>query len=170
MSDAVLNESQWQGAAALSVPSAWTRGRTVSAAIVAVAVGLMGLGAVMTFSATATIDAPMVGWPFWQYPALRQLVFLAGALVAMLLMTQVSYRIWGRGRGVPAMILLVLALAASAAVLVPGLGVEVNHASRWLSFGPAAWGLRIQPSEIVKVAMPVFLAVWMAQRVDIRLF
>ncbi len=174
MSDAVLSGSQWretpQGAGAMSVPSAWTRGRTVSAAVVAVAAGLMGLGAVMTFSATATIDAPMVGWPFWHYPALRQLVFLAGALVAMLLMTQVSYRIWGRGCGVPAMILLVLALAASAAVLVPGVGLEVNHARRWLGVGPAAWGARIQPSEIVKVAMPVFLAVWMAQRADIRRF
>jgi len=150
--------------------AAWTRGRVVSAAIVAVATGLMGLGAVMTFSAAATIDEPMVGWPFWHYPALRQLVFLVGALMAMLVMTQVSYRIWGRADGWPAMILLGIALAASAAVLVPGVGLEVNNARRWLGVGPAEWGLRIQPSEIVKVGLPVFLAVWIARRADIRRF
>lgn len=171
MSDAVFNESQWRGAVhAPSASNVWTRGRTVSAAIVAVAAGLMGLGAVMTFSAAATIDAPMVGWPFWQYPALRQLVFLAGALIAMLLMTQVSYRVWGRGRGLPAMILLAISLAASATVLVPGIGLEINNARRWIGFGPANWGLRIQPSELVKVAMPVFLAVWMTRLADIRRF
>jgi cell division protein FtsW len=142
----------------------------VSAAIVALATGLMGLGAVMNFSAAATFNEPMIGWPFWHYPALRQLVFLIGALVAMLIMTQVPYRIWRGVRGLPAVILLLVALAASAAVLVPGIGLEVNNARRWLGFGPASWGLRIQPSEVVKVALPIFLSVWMANRADVRRF
>jgi cell division protein FtsW len=88
----------------------------------------------------------------------------------MLLMTQVSYRIWGRGRGVPAMILLGLSLAASAVVLVAGIGSKINGAQRWLQVGPESWGLRIQPSELVKLAMPIFLAVWITQLADIRRF
>ncbi|HSW45028.1 MAG TPA: putative peptidoglycan glycosyltransferase FtsW [Phycisphaerae bacterium] len=174
MSDVTWKHTVAQGAPPdLGVESqahGWTRGRTVSAAIVAIATGLMGLGAVMTFSAAATIDQPMIGWPFWQYPALRQLVFLIGALVAMLIMTQVSYRIWGRAGGLPSMILLLIALGGSALVLVPGIGLEVNNARRWLGFGPASWGLRIQPSEVVKVALTLFLAVWIARRADIRKF
>jgi len=174
MSDAVLTGLDHRDVLLASggdaVSTGWTRGRTVSAAIVALATGLMGLGAVMTFSAAATFNEPMIGWPFWHYPALRQLVFLVGALVAMLIMTQVPYRIWRGARGLPAVFLLLVALAASVAVLVPGIGLEVNNARRWLGFGPASWGLRIQPSEVVKVALPIFLSVWMANRADIRRF
>jgi len=149
--------------------SAW-RGRLVSTAIVALATGLMAIGAVMTFSAAASLDRPMVGWPFWEYPALRQLVFLLGALVAMLIMTHVPYRWWCALDGKPAWILLVLSLVGCALVFVPGVGEEINNAKRWIRLGPASYGLRIQPSEIVKIAMPIFLACWIATRVNIRQF
>jgi len=148
----------------------WTRGRALSVAIVAVATGLMGIGAIMTFSASAVGDGPVIGWPIWDYPAMRQLVFLAAALAAMLVMTCVPYRVWGRGGGWPAMVLVACALAASALVLVPGVGLEVNNARRWIQVGPARFGFRIQPSEFLKLAMPVFLAVWMGQRADVRRF
>jgi cell division protein FtsW len=55
-----------------------------------------------------------------------------------------------------------------ALVYVPGLGVEVNGARRWVQFGPASWGLRFQPSELLKVALPIFLAYWLARGVADR--
>jgi len=153
-----------------SVDARVWRTRAVSAAIVSVAAGLMAIGAVITFSAAASLEGPMVGWPFWEYPAMRQLVFLAGALVAMLVMTHVPYRCWCRRGGKPAWTLLALALIGSALVFVPGIGEEINNARRWIRLGPTSYGLRIQPSEIVKIALPIFLAVWIAIRVDIRSF
>ncbi|MBE2314696.1 putative lipid II flippase FtsW [Solirubrobacter sp. CPCC 204708] len=45
-------------------------------------------------------------------------------------------------------------------VKVPGLGVEVNGATRWLGFGP----LQFQPSEIVKLALVLHVAAVIAER------
>lgn len=40
------------------------------------------------------------------------------------------------------------------AVLMPGVGKQVNGARRWLAFGP----LSLQPAELAKLAIPLFLA------------
>ena len=44
--------------------------------------------------------------------------------------------------------------------LVPGLGIKVNGAQRWLGLGP----LRVQPSEFAKIGLVVILAVYFAAR------
>ncbi|HOW69766.1 MAG TPA: putative peptidoglycan glycosyltransferase FtsW [Phycisphaerae bacterium] len=157
----IEGESQAEGMA---------RGRAVSISIVSVAVGLMAIGAVMTFSAASGGDRTLIGWPFWKYPALRQVVFLLGALVALLVTTMIPYRLWCRRNGWPTIMLLGLGLATSVLVLVPGIGQEVNNARRWIRLGPESLGLQIQPSEIVKMALPLFLAFWIAQKAQIRLF
>lgn len=45
-------------------------------------------------------------------------------------------------------------LAVALLVLVPLVGVEINNAKRWLSFGP----FTVQPTEFVKLAMIIYLA------------
>ena len=45
-------------------------------------------------------------------------------------------------------------------MLVPGVGVNVNGATRWLGYGP----IQIQPSELVKFA----LLIWVADLLDRR--
>ena len=47
-------------------------------------------------------------------------------------------------------------------MLVPGLGVSVNGSSRWLGYGQ----MRIQPSELAKLAMIIFAADLLARRAD----
>ena len=140
-------------------------------AIVAIAGALMAVGSVMTVSAAAAnTDRAILGWAFWEYPAVRQLVFVAGGLCAMLVMMAIPYRLWAAGRGFLSKVVLGIAVLACAAVLVPGVGVEVNGARRWLQFGPSSFGLRLQASELVKIAMPIFLACWLTVGTDIRLF
>src|SRR5690349_18804240 len=57
-------------------------------------------------------------------------------------------------------LLLFAAFAMLVMVKVPGLGVEVNGATRWLGFGP----LQFQPSEIVKLALVLHVAAVIAER------
>jgi cell division protein FtsW len=51
-------------------------------------------------------------------------------------------------------LLLVAGFALTAAVKVPGVGVNVNGASRWLAMGP----VQFQPSELLKLALILYAA------------
>ncbi|HPD31650.1 MAG TPA: putative peptidoglycan glycosyltransferase FtsW [Phycisphaerae bacterium] len=144
------------------------RAHATSVWIVAVAGGLMAIGAVMTFSASTSIDHPLVIWPVWETDAIRQLAFVTAGLLAMLLMTRVPYTWFSLGRGYLALILLILALGVASLVFVPGLGVASHGAYRWLKI-PGTTS-RFQPSELVKGALPIFIATWTVYRVDIRKF
>jgi len=136
--------------------------------IVAVAGGLMAIGAVMTFSASTSIDHPLVIWPIWQTEAIRQLAFVTMGLIAMLVMTRVPYTWFAAGRGYLALLLLIVAVGVSCLVFVPSLGVKSHGAYRWLRIPGTS--SQFQPSELVKGALPIFLATWTAYRVDVRKF
>ncbi|MDM8006763.1 MAG: putative peptidoglycan glycosyltransferase FtsW [Phycisphaerae bacterium] len=144
------------------------RAHATSVWIVAVAGGLMAIGAVMTFSASTSIDHPLVIWPVWETEAIRQLAFVTTGLLAMLLMARVPYTWFALGRGSLALLLLVLALGVASLVFVPGLGVASHGAYRWLKI--PGTNSRFQPSELVKGALPIFLATWTVYRVNIRKF
>ena len=53
-------------------------------------------------------------------------------------------------------------LALLVAVLMPGLGVSAGGSARWIGFGL----LRLQPSELMKLAMAVFAADIVVRRSD----
>ena len=57
-------------------------------------------------------------------------------------------------------LLLMAAFVMLVMVKIPGLGVEVNGATRWLGFGP----LQFQPSEIVKLALVLHVAAVISER------
>lgn len=154
--------------AQLEVLTPEERARATSVWIVAVAGGLMSIGAVMTFSASTSIDHPLIIWPIWATDAIRQLAFVTVGLIAMLVMTRVPYTLFSAGRGIVALILLLMALGVCCLVFVPGMGVEVKGAVRWLKI--PGTGSRFQPSELVKGALPIFLATWTVYRVEVRKF
>jgi len=54
-------------------------------------------------------------------------------------------------------LLLFLTLILLILVLVPGLGIQSLGARRWLSLG----GLEIQPTELAKLALVIYLAAWL---------
>src|SRR4051794_22020208 len=56
--------------------------------------------------------------------------------------------------------LTVLSAVLLIAVLIPGIGIQVNGARRWLGAGQA----RFQPSELAKIALVIFLANYGATR------
>jgi cell division protein FtsW len=76
----------------------------------------------------------------------------------MLVLARIDYRAW-RKWSVPLVAAAVLLLLA---VLVPGVGVTAGGSARWIGFGL----LRLQPSELMKLAMVVFAADIVVKRTD----
>jgi len=130
-----------------------TSGTTFAALFALIAV-LNLLGLVMVLSASAVTALYDYGTPWYQF--LRQFLWVlvgSGALVFTLRVDYHRWRRWGRLALGASLVLLVL-------VLVPGLGMNVNGASRWLGWGP----LSMQPSEMAKLAMVLFAADLLARR------
>ncbi len=80
----------------------------------------------------------------------RQRMWLIVGAFVFLFFSLFSYR--RIGQFIP--IIIVVTLILLVAVLIPGVGVERNYATRWLGFGP----LLFQPSELAKVAMLLYFA------------
>jgi cell division protein FtsW len=135
----------------VSSPSAVPRRplRITPASVIVICVAaLVVLGLVVLFSASS----PIKGGPYaYLY---KQFIFLAvaiaaGWVVAMVDLEQLRKFAWVVG---------VLALVALLFVLIPGIGIKVNGARRWVGFG----GVRLQVSEFAKLAMVFSLAHYLA--------
>ncbi len=122
--------------------------------VLASTIALLVLGTLMVYSASFVVahnefndDAYFLN---------RQLIWIAVGGVGLLLAMRIDYRRW-RALSLPIMFgcigLLVL-------VLVPGIGSTSYGAVRWLKLG----GVQIQPSEIAKLAIVLYLADWLSRR------
>lgn len=122
--------------------------------VVVLALTLVGIAMVYSASGIKALDALddpryFLGW---------QSVWAAIGLVGMIAASRVDYH---RYR-VLALPLLIVAIVLLVAVLIPGIGTNVNGASRWLRFGPVG----LQPAEFAKVALILYLAFWLGARRD----
>ena len=122
--------------------------RRYDATLVLVVAVLTAFGLVMVASASTSIAERAYGDPlhyFW-----RQSMHVAVATAALVLAARLPIRLWQR----TGPFLMVVAVALLALVLVPGIGREVNGASRWLGVGV----FNLQPSEFAKLAFVIWLA------------
>jgi cell division protein FtsW len=129
----------------------------VDPVLAAVAVALVGIGVVMVFSASA-IEAT-VTFKDPQYFLKRQGIFAVLALIVMWTVSRFDYRRLQHGLvtylvygGVVGMLL----------ACVVGLGKRVGGASRWIALGP----IHIQPAEMAKLALVLWLAYSLAKKGD----
>jgi cell division protein FtsW len=118
------------------------------------ALALLGLGVVMVTSASITFADRELGEPL--YFLVRQSAYLGAGLVAALVCLAVPLRVWEQG----SLVLLIAAFVLLIAVLVPGIGHEVNGAVRWISLGP----VNLQVSEPARLLIIVFLSGYVARR------
>ena len=121
-----------------------------------VALTLLAIGLVMVTSASIATADRQLGEPF--YYGVRQGIFLVVGLLAGLLTFKVRMAHWARA-GVPVLALTFLLLIA---VLIPGIGREVNGASRWISLGP----VNLQVSEPAKLLLFVYLAGYLVRHAE----
>ena len=110
---------------------------------------LLAGGAVMVYSASSA-ESLLNGSGDPSYYLRRYLIFGA---VGLLLLHVLSRRGLGFVR-TAAPLLLVVAFVLTLAVMVPGVGVRINGATRWLAVGP----IQFQPSEFLKIALVLYAA------------
>jgi len=114
------------------------------------------LGAVMVASASITMADRVLDQPF--YYLLRQLVYLGVGGLAAAFCILVPLRAWEQASP----LLLTMAGLLLVAVLLPGVGYEVNGATRWLRVGP----LNLQASEPARLLLLIYLCSYVARRRD----
>ncbi len=121
-------------------------------AVVVAVLNVIGLVMVLSASSVQSLQESDSTWSYF----LRQATWLALATVALVCTVRVDYRRWRR----LALPLLVVSAVLLVAVLHPALGTRVNGARSWFDLGP----LRLQPSEVAKLALLLFSADLLARR------
>jgi cell division protein FtsW len=116
---------------------------------------LVGVGILMVYSSTAIMSIRKNGSGFnylWKH------LFTVGIGTAvMLILSKIDYQ---KIRPM-AHVLLILSFIFLLLVFLPGIGISANGARRWLRL----WPTTFQPSELVKVAMVIFLADYMDKNI-----
>ena len=118
---------------------------------VAFAALLLGFGLLMVHSSSIT------SWPteFEQVYLSRHLMFLAIGLISARIAMARSADFWKRS----APWLFVFTVVLLVLVLLPGIGVRVKGARRWIRVP----GMSAQPSELAKIAVPLMMC-WLVDR------
>jgi cell division protein FtsW len=86
-------------------------------------------------------------------------MFAVLGLIGLVIAMQIDYRYLRR----LSPLLMLGALVALGAVLLPGFGVEANGAQRWIQVGSLP---PLQPSEFAKLAVLIYMAAWLSSRGD----
>lgn len=115
---------------------------------------LLVLGLVMMASASITTADRAFGEPFYYLE--RQLLFVGLGLLAAVPVLRVPLEMWQKFSP----LLLALAFTLLILVLLPGLGRQVNGATRWLPLGV----FQLQVSEVAKLLTLVYLAGYLVRR------
>ena len=122
--------------------------RDVDTTLLLLTVSLTCIGVVMVYSSSAIMAADRFHDGF--YFLKRQLLYTLLGFVLMAFMTYFNYNNWRK----LAVISLLGSIVLLALLFVPGLGVRVGGAVRWLRLP----GLIVQPAELVKLTLVLYLA------------
>jgi cell division protein FtsW len=123
-------------------------------ALVCIVLSILLLGLVMVTSASITMATLETGDPFALSKGqfLTALAGVACALVLAAIPTDLYEKY--------ATALLIVAVLLAVAVLIPGIGHEVNGGRRWIQLG----GLNLQASEVVRVLVLCWVAAYAVRR------
>src|SRR5256714_8919660 len=115
---------------------------------------LLAAGAVMVYSASSAASLLKNGDPAFFLK--RYVIFGVLGLIAMHAISRGGLRVVRRATPM----LVAVSFVLTVAVMVPGVGITVNGATRWLGAGP----VQFQPSELLKVSLVLYSAGLIASR------
>jgi cell division protein FtsW len=115
---------------------------------------IVGLVMILSASSVAALSDYGSSWYFFD----RQLIWAVGGAIAFVAASSFDYHWWRRA----APWLLAISIAGLIVVLIPGVGIMVDGSRRWLGAG----ALRVQPTEIAKLALLCCSANVLARRAD----
>ena len=105
-------------------------------------------GIIMVFSASYYVSINEDGNPYSYLK--KQLIWFALGFATMIIFSRIDYHVWGKF-----WVLFYLAgLALLVMVKIPGLGITVNGATRWIGVGP----ITIMPGEIAKITLIFYIS------------
>ena len=115
---------------------------------------VVGLVMILSASSVAALSNYGSSWYFFN----RQLAWALVGALAFVIAARVDYHTWRRlAPGI-----LFVAVVLLFVVLLPGVGIVVDGSRRWLGYG----AMRMQPSELAKIALLLFSADVLTRRVD----
>jgi len=117
---------------------------------------LIGIGLVAVYSASSILAEARYGDHY--YFLKRQTIFCLFGVMLMILAKNINYLLYRK----LVYVLLGLSLLLLVLLLVPGLGIKVSGAQRWIKFG----FISLQPSEAAKLSLAIFMAYSMSKNVE----
>ncbi|HEY0964751.1 MAG TPA: putative peptidoglycan glycosyltransferase FtsW [Candidatus Paceibacterota bacterium] len=125
--------------------------KPVDTVLLSIVIALVAAGFLIFTSASLGLLAR--GGASFSSVAFSQIAFgIIGGGIAMFITSNIYYRHWRRF----AFYIFILALIATLAVFIPGLGMTHGGATRWLNLG----FVTLQPSEFLKIGFVIYLATW----------
>lgn len=124
--------------------------------IILLVIGLAGFGCLMVYSASYYSAQYHYGNQY--FFLFKQIMGVVLGIFAMIFFSLVDYHILKKYKN----LIIIVAIVLLVLVFVPGLGVESYGAKRWISL----LGISVQPSEIAKFALVIFIASYMSDNHD----
>jgi cell division protein FtsW len=128
--------------------------RTPDIILLLVTLILVTIGTAMIYSSSSILAQQKFN--DGQYFIKKQLIFVVLGLISMVILTKIDYTTWKKA-AYPGIILSLIMLVL---LFIPDVGLKRGGATRWLNLGLFSF----QVSEMVKIAMVVFLAHLLARK------
>lgn len=92
----------------------------------------------------------------------NQAIWFVLGVIACIVVSRINYKVYYRA-ALPA---LLCSLVLLVAVFLPGIGLSLKGAHRWINLG----AIVVQPSEILKITLTIYLAAWLSVKEKARFF
>ena len=124
--------------------------------LLAAAIILMLFGLLMIYNASPVTSERDFGDP--TRLARLQAIWTFGGVIIAFLLYKINYKVWEK----LSPLIIIVALIMLVAVFVPGLGITIYGAQRWIGVGRL---FAIQPSEFLKLGYIIYLAAFLSKKV-----
>jgi len=117
-------------------------------------IALLIIGLIMITSASVSISERQYHQPFHYF--YNQSMHIVLGILLLLIILRIKTKLWHN----LSKLMLICGIFLLLAVLIPGIGHQVNGSMRWLGVGP----IKLQVSEFIKLAFVIYLATYLSKR------